>query len=219
MFSIIPNWHPFIVHFTIALLTTATLAMLVSLVLKRESIAVQIRALAHWNLWLGGLFAVLAGISGLFAFNSVQHDDASHLAMLDHRAWALATIATFIITVVVSLRSLRTQLRASPFLMVLCIAGLTLLMSTGWRGSELVYRHGLGVLSLPNPAKHDHAAGAGHDHSAASAEHDDHDEHAHQHDPDDEHPDHVDEHENTPIKTETPESKTHVHADGQVHQH
>jgi hypothetical protein len=36
-----------------------------------------------------------------------------------------------------------------------------LLATTGWKGGELVYRHGLGVMSLPSKSKHEHDA---HDH-------------------------------------------------------
>ncbi|MBI4937033.1 MAG: hypothetical protein HY846_02215 [Nitrosomonadales bacterium] len=48
---------------------------------------------------------------------------------------------------------------------LLVIAAGTLL-STAWHGGELVYRHGLGVMSLPKPegAGHPNEHGAGHDH-------------------------------------------------------
>jgi hypothetical protein len=65
-----------------------------------------------------------------------------------------------------------------------CIAG-GLLVSTAWHGGELVYRHGLGVMSLPNPDEHAHGDATAHDHGLESSgqqaahEHDDgHDEHA-----------------------------------------
>ena len=43
------------------------------------------------------------------------------------------------------------------FLAIMLIATV-LLASTAWRGGELVYRHGMGVMSLPDSGEHDHGA-------------------------------------------------------------
>ena len=62
------------------------------------------------------------------------------------------------------------------FIVAMVISG-TVLMSTAWHGGELVYRYGLGVMSLPKAEGdgHDHSHGGGHDHGGSRADnhHDD----------------------------------------------
>ncbi len=50
--------------------------------------------------------------------------------------------------------------------MSLLLVAQLFLFSTAWRGGELVYRHGLGVLSLPQTEGegHSHSHGEEHDH-------------------------------------------------------
>jgi len=86
---IIPNWHPFLVHFTVALICISAVFFVISRVHpdKAESFTL----VAKWTLWVGAgltLFTVLAGFS---AFGSVNHDDVAHVVMKVHRNWALAT--------------------------------------------------------------------------------------------------------------------------------
>lgn len=87
--EIIPNLHPVLVHFPIALISVSAFFHLVMLVVRSKSCAI----LAHTTLWLGALAALPAVLAGWQAFNSVNHDAAGHAAMLTHRAWALATLA------------------------------------------------------------------------------------------------------------------------------
>lgn len=166
MLEIIPNWHPLFVHFPIALLSMATLFFVAVKFFSHHSIQGQLRVLAYWNLWLGTGFAVIAAIAGWFAYNSVAHDTPSHTAMTDHRNWALVTLAVYIL---ISLWSVKHHKRTSDiglnFIFIMIMA-FVLLTSTGWRGSEVVYRYGLGVMSLPKSEgdghAHKHADGEGH---------------------------------------------------------
>jgi hypothetical protein len=93
--------------------------------------------------------------------------------MIEHRNWAMATFAAFLLVGLWSwFRAKQQKPIQWPLVIAVCAAGL-LLISTAWHGGELVYRHGLGVMSLPNPDEHAHGEGAAHDHP--------HDEHAHEH--------------------------------------
>jgi uncharacterized membrane protein len=164
MIEIIPNWHPVFVHFTVALLTLAVGFHILCPFLPAGVLRQQFEILARWNLWLGTGFGIITAITGWFAFNSVTHDALSHVAMTDHRNWALATLIVFVILSVYSLWCIK---RRSPpgliFLGTLMLGGL-MLVSTAWRGAEVVYQHGIGVMSLPQSesGEHDHAS---HDHA------------------------------------------------------
>jgi len=167
MLEIIPNWHPIFVHFTVALFSLAVGLFIVTPFLK-PPLQEQWRIVARWALWFGAGFTVITGLTGLYAYNTVAHDTPSHAAMTDHRNWAIATITLFLVmTVWSALRVRRQQALGSVFIAAMLIAG-GVLASTAWRGGEVVYRFGLGVMSLPKAEgeghDHEHAGGGGHGH-------------------------------------------------------
>ncbi len=159
MFDVIPNWHPILVHFTIALLFISVCFYVLASILKKNRWHDQWLMVANWNLWIGGVFAILTAIAGWFAYNSVVHDSPSHAAMTVHRNWALATLAVFVLLAVWSLR--KNIKKEEPKILFLSIAifGAGLLMTTGWLGAESVYRYGLGVMALPQVENHGHGGG------------------------------------------------------------
>lgn len=164
--EIIPNWHPIFVHFTVALLSLAVGFHIICHFLSEEKLKQQFNILARWDLWLGTGFGIITAIAGWFAYNSVAHDAPSHVAMTDHRNWALVTVGLFIILAGWSLWSERQRrLPSKLFLAGLVIAGV-LLASTAWHGAEGVYRYGLGVMSLPQAEGEDHA----HNHEALQSQ-------------------------------------------------
>lgn len=165
MFEIIPNWHPIFVHFTVALLSIAVILFVVVRFMSDEKLRQQWEIVAQWNLWLGAIITVLTVAMGIVAYNSVAHDTPSHAAMTEHRNWALVTAALFMCLAVWSaVRARAGQGINTMILLGLIVAG-GLLASTAWRGGEVVYRHGLGVMSLPKADNHGHAGGA-HEHGA-----------------------------------------------------
>ena len=152
--EIIPNWHPILVHFTIALLSVSVVLFLAESFVRKWPLHIQLVTVARWNLWLGSLAAIATVIAGFDAFNSVPHgSEAQHLAMLDHRKWALSTAGLFIVLAIWSfssfLRSKADFSKAKNFVFVslMAVAGL-MLATTGYKGAELVYRHGLGVIPM-----------------------------------------------------------------------
>ncbi len=160
--EIIPNYHPLLVHFTIALLSISVVFYVIRLLLPvnhrwRE----QWLNMANWNLWTGCLFAIATVIAGWFAYNSVAHDTASHAAMTLHRNWAIPTAVLFLLIGFSSIRlAMTNNLPGFKFISVSIIAAI-MLMITGWLGAEAVYRYGLGVMSLPKVE----AGADGHNHS------------------------------------------------------
>ena len=93
--EIIPNWHPIFVHFTVALFSTATGLFVLGTVAGKKEWSKTVLTAAHINLWLGALATIATIAAGLYAYNTVNHDAPSHLAMTDHRNWAFGTAALF----------------------------------------------------------------------------------------------------------------------------
>lgn len=149
--EIIPNWHPILVHFTLALLSVSTLLFVAGTLIRKEPLHSQLASAARWNLWIGALAAVFTVLAGAYAFSTVPHSsEAAHMAMKNHRVWALSTAGAFI---ALALWSIMAALRGKAkfeggrhyFFVVLMVGASLLLATTGYKGAELVYRHGLGV--------------------------------------------------------------------------
>ncbi len=155
--QLIPNWHPVFVHFTVALLFTAGVLHLLAAMLSPDSPSrAQMAIVGRWNLWLGFLITIGTATAGFIAFDSVVHDDPAHAAMKLHRNFALATVALYLPFVIASaIDALRNRLPSGAFAFALLVPT-ALLVVTAWRGGELVFRHGLGVQSMPDLEAHDH---------------------------------------------------------------
>ena len=174
MIEILPNGHPIMTHFTIGLLlTSSTLFLIGSLFHKKEAWSKNILIVAHVNLWIGALFTLGTVATGIYAYYTVAHDAPSHLAMKDHRNWALASSSLFIILAICAARKYKQSYKVSKlFLAIIMVASIGL-ATTGYKGGELVYRHGLGVLPLQkgNDGKPTDNKESGHHHNHGSHSH------------------------------------------------
>lgn len=165
-----PNWHPVIVHFAIGLLATAAVVLIVvTLAPGGWARRASLQAAGDWMLTIGVLAALGAAGAGFYAYYTVAHDAPSHTAMTEHRNWALATLAIFLLIGI--WRYLQRDRAPSILFAIGLIAAAALLAGTGWRGGRLVYHHGLGVASLPqtSSAGHAHDDGNGHEHESPAA--------------------------------------------------
>ena len=164
MIEIIPNWHPVFVHFTVALLIIATITHLLSRFLPDGELTNQLTIVARWNLRLGAGFTLLTVATGWYAYTTVGHDAPSHIAMTGHRNWAMATFALFLGIAGWEYYLSRGGKDKGWLFTGLLVIAAGLLLNTAWHGGELVYRYGLGVMSLPKPEGpgHPHEHGAGH---------------------------------------------------------
>lgn len=224
--EILPNWHPILVHFSVALVLVAALLQLTAWALPSGSLRTQCVTVARWNLWLGAGFAVLTVAAGFFAYNSVTHDTPSHLAMIEHKNWALVTLPVLLLVAGYSFYTrARPERVVGAAVGVLLAAGLVI--ATAWHGAELVYHYGLGVQSLPKPESHEHAAGHAHEHGSAESLHEP--EASHDHDSENMH---AEEHAEpteasppaadtavTPTPVEEQKGVVHQHKDGSNHEH
>jgi uncharacterized membrane protein len=175
MIEIIPNWHPMFVHFTVGLLSIAVLLSVVAQLLSAGTLREQCQLVASWNLWIGAGFTVLTVVAGVIAYNSVAHDTPSHEAMTLHRNWALVTATLFITLAIWLWQRVKAGKGLNTILLIALLVGGGLLVSTAWLGGEAVYRHGLGVMSLPKTDSHDHEHANGGDHGDTTGMADTHD--------------------------------------------
>jgi uncharacterized membrane protein len=92
--EILPNWHPVFVHFTIALFSISTMLLVVG---SFANIAYKEKLLntSFINLWLGCIFIIGTIAAGFYAYNTVSHDAPSHMAMTNHKNWAIPTAIFF----------------------------------------------------------------------------------------------------------------------------
>lgn len=123
------------------------------------------RMFARWSLWIGALMTVFTVAAGIYAYYTVAHDGPSHEWMTIHRNVALATFVVFAVLAIWSIVNVKGQKdEGKGFISILTLAFIGLL-ATSWLGGELVYRHGLGVMSLPE------VSGEGHDHAHGDDDH------------------------------------------------
>ncbi len=179
--EIIPNWHPIFVHFTLGLLAVSALLYAAAFLAGSRPWAGTLRLVGRANLYLGILFTIGTLLTGWYAYNTVPHDGPSHAVMTTHRNWALFTAAVFALLAVAALvlrRRRRTEGTVFTLLVVLAAAPLAV---TGFYGGELVYRHGVGVMSLPDTDDHTH------DHDGHSHDGDHDHDHDHEHEREHEH--------------------------------
>jgi uncharacterized membrane protein len=164
MFTILPNYHPIFVHFTVALLIVAAAIHLLSRFMSDSELRNHLTLVGRWNLWIGVAITLLTVAAGWYAYNTVNHDDPSHLAMTEHRNWAMVTLALFLGIAGWEYYLYRHDQAKSWLFTSLLVVATALLLSTAWHGGELVYRYGLGVMSLPKSeeAGHLHEHGDSH---------------------------------------------------------
>jgi len=144
-------WHPIFVHFSIALLSLASVFYLFAGLLLGAKKRNQWISVAEWTLWIGTGLTAFTVLFGWLAFNTVNHDDVSHEAMLVHATWALITAAGYGVIAIWSIRQRRASRYPSRLFSLALLVFFGCLMATGLRGGELVFRYGLAVSSLPKP--------------------------------------------------------------------
>ncbi|MEE7492095.1 DUF2231 domain-containing protein [Methylobacterium oryzae] len=171
MIEVIPNWHPVAVHFTIALLITATALFAAGTLFRKAPSGAALTTAARWNLAIGIAVTVATLATGWSAYNTVAHDAASHENMSVHLRWAVATALVFLVAGGVAWLERRKGAGAGIALLALLAGGAGALAVTGWLGGENVYRYGLGVMALPKSGDHVHPGSGGQPHV-----------HAHDHD-------------------------------------
>jgi uncharacterized membrane protein len=140
-----PNIHPVLVHFPIALLSAAAGLDLVAWAFWRNRPLRQVATLLY-VLGTGG--ALAAYFTGRSAEPTIHLPGMAHAVVKEHWDWAFRTVWFFGAATLVRLVLLRRRDPKPSVVAVLALAGLVgvgLLLETGDRGGRLVYEHGVGV--------------------------------------------------------------------------
>jgi uncharacterized membrane protein len=162
--EIIPNLHPLFVHFTVALIATSA-ALFIFSRLFATKYQNELSITAKWCLWLSGFTTVATVSAGFYAYYTVGHDSPSHLVMKLHRNLALVSCLLIFTSIGFSLFS-PSKLRFYTFIILSAL----MVSVTAWYGGELVYRHGIGVISLPNTSEgHEHDGNSSHGHEKVNS--------------------------------------------------
>ena len=147
MEMIIPNWHPIFVQFTIALICSALLFMLLIRLVPNNRLQQQWRAAARWNLWLGSFATLFTLISGLYAYGVATPNALTHPVMLVHRNWALVSCGWLAVVVVWSAWCCNKGRAAGVGFLSAMVLLVAMLLSTAWHGARLTYHDGLGAVA------------------------------------------------------------------------
>lgn len=163
-FAIMPNLHPLLVHFPIALLSCYLLLDIVGVAARNAAW----RRMAGGLLYLGTLFAAVAVVLGLQAAQSVPHGEEVHSIMIDHRNHGLTVLG---MALLLSLwRCFRGERWSAvgTVLHLLVAAVMVIVMAHGVDlGGLMVYGHGVGVHGVEQMHDHEHE----HDDGAADHHH------------------------------------------------
>ena len=149
-FAIIPNIHPILVHFTIALVSISFLMYILEYTVKRlypnSTMEIEFAIVARWCLWLAMIFVILTGLAGLHAYYTVPHDEDGHAAMQVHKNSAIISFTLILLIGTISIFRFKQNKKANlAFILGLFITQLSV-MITGYLGAEVVYRYGVGVI-------------------------------------------------------------------------
>ena len=143
--------HPLFVHFPIAILLAANAVDITSVARPSKG---SIRDSATWLYCLGATTAMAAYFSGLEAVSGLRVSADVASAVTAHFTWADRTTWYFVYFASVRLAmsyiwqsKTRRMMIAS---VLLALGGLCLLATTADHGGRLVFRHGLGVSSVPS---------------------------------------------------------------------
>jgi len=141
----IPNIHPLIVHFPIALLVLAVLFDAARLLFKQEDWLEK----AMLALYTTGLLGLIASfLSGRQAVDTVSVTSDAVPVVTTHEDWALYTMIYFLVFTAIRFMPWWKDLEKGvfqPILLVIAFVGIGMLWKTGDLGAQLVYKHGVAV--------------------------------------------------------------------------
>ena len=143
--TILPGWHPIVVHFPLGLVMTGALLLLAARILRQERHAATLATVGSWNLCLGAFAALVAQATGLAATLHLQVGPAAHQAISLHMRWAMFTTLALLLLAVWRGAGSAQESRPSWIFIVILLAATAALVVTGYRGGQNVYRHGVGV--------------------------------------------------------------------------
>lgn len=141
----LPEWHPMVVHFPLALGVSAALFLLAARLVRDQRRAAALATVGTWNLCVGAVAALFALATGVAAVVDLHVGAAAHQAISTHLKWAIfTTLALVLLAVWRGAGSAWDSRPGWPFVVVL-LGATAALAVTGYRGGQNVYRYGIGV--------------------------------------------------------------------------
>ncbi|MDA1094538.1 MAG: hypothetical protein O3A25_14875 [Acidobacteria bacterium] len=170
--SLIPDWvpnlHPLLVHFPLTLLLVATL---VDALGAWRPARASVRDTATWLYCSGAILAIVAYFSGLDAAQAMRVSTDGRAAIDAHFTWADRTTWFFVafasFRMAMSYIWFCTTRWVAVVSVTVALAGVVMLTLTADNGGRLVFRHGLGVASVPAAGQHWTIPGRSHDETPA----------------------------------------------------
>ena len=143
----VPNMHPMVVHFPIALLIVAVLADILALILRTR---VALARLSTGLFVIGALALLFAWLSGRAAADSVVVSGAANAVLTDHSDWATILLWYYGIYALVRLVLWRLRFPTVIWvpLAVIGAGGLWLMVQSSHLGARLVFEQGVGVAKV-----------------------------------------------------------------------
>lgn len=142
-----PNIHPMVVHFPIALIIAAFVIDVIGLIIKSDKLIY-----AGTIITLGALVGAVGSVlTGLIAEDSVWHPGAAHELLETHEL--LGFISLGIIAAVAIVRwTLRDRLAGLVGWLIIVVTAVAVgfVAYTGYLGGEMVYTYGAGVKAAEN---------------------------------------------------------------------
>lgn len=136
------DFHPFVVHFAIALLIVSVLFDVLSVATARP----HLQMVGWWNLFLGFLAALFAVITGLYAKNSAFFPAGSQTLVIYHQYLGIGTAGVFTLLFIWRSGMNRKITRKwQAFYLTLAGLGVLVLLTTGFVGGQMVFEHGTNV--------------------------------------------------------------------------
>ena len=138
-----PNIHPIIVHFPIALIVVVAICDLIGIISGKRSFILTANIVSIF----AGIGAVMAVISGLFAEKSVWHPGPAHELLETHEMFGFIFLGVIIVTVIFRLAigdKIYDRFAWIGFVLALIASGIV--GYGGYLGGEMVYTHGAGVM-------------------------------------------------------------------------
>jgi uncharacterized membrane protein len=143
--TLVPGWHPMVVHFPLALGVTAAVFLTAARLVRRERLMATLATVGTWNLCLGATAAVFALATGLSAALDLDVSAAAHQAISTHLKWAVVTTSVLVFLAVWRGAGNAQDSRPSWGLVAVSLMVAAALIATGYRGGQNVYRFGIGV--------------------------------------------------------------------------
>jgi uncharacterized membrane protein len=143
-----PNLHPFLTHFPIALLSLSIVFECAGILLKRD----EFSRVGWWTQLAGTIGLAAAAGTGILAGQSVVIAPAGREYLDIHQELAFAAATAFAILLFWRIASGTKRPPGRDMLFLVIFTGGVLAIWAGaWYGGEMVYRFGAGVQVFPLP--------------------------------------------------------------------